>query len=61
MSELGNGSEEEGDPGAAPGKTHDGGKEAQQILAGEGKRVIGAIWRVWGDQEVIGIQDGRAG
>lgn len=40
---LGHGPEKEGSGRATPGQPHARGKEARQLLAGEGKGVIGAI------------------
>lgn len=61
MRGLGHGPEEESSGGATPGQPHARGKEARQLLAGEGEGVIGAIGQGGRAQEVISTQDGGWG
>lgn len=58
---LRHGPKEEGGWGATPGQPHARGKEARQLLTGEGEGVIGAIGQGGRAQEVIGAQDGGWG
>lgn len=60
---LGHGPEQEGGGGAPAGHLHPhaGGKETDQLLAGEGERVAGAVRQGGGAQQVVGAQHGRRG
>lgn len=58
---LGHGPEQEGGGGAPTGHLHPhaGGEETDQLLAGEGERVAGAVRQGGGAQQVVSAQHGR--
>lgn len=60
---LGHGPEQEGGGGAPAGHLHPhaGGEETDQLLAGEGEGVAGAVRQGGGAQQVVGAQHGRRG
>lgn len=60
---LGHGPEQERGGGAPAGHLHPhaGGEETDQLLAGEGEGVAGAVRQGGGAQQVVGAQHGRRG